>query len=146
ISGACLSLSATPLFRSRETNPKKKRASSVTSAQTTFSITDMIARIAPCQSVYKAKTQRRLDSLTKPISSLNRLEAITGQIYSIFSDQMPQPMHKAVYVFTADHGVTDKNVSTYPREVTAQIIINFLNDGTAINVLARLHQADLTVV
>jgi len=118
----------------------------VTSAQTTFSIADMIARIAPCQSVYKAEAQRRLDSLTKPIGSLGRLEAMAGQVYSIFSGQMPQPMHKAVYVFAADHGVTDEGVSAYPREVTAQMVINFLNGGAAINVLARLHQADLTVV
>jgi nicotinate-nucleotide--dimethylbenzimidazole phosphoribosyltransferase len=117
----------------------------MTSAQT-FSIAEMIARIALCPSVYKAEAQRRLDSLTKPIGSLGRLEAIAGQVYSIFSGQIPQPMHKAVYVFAADHGVTEEGVSAYPREVTAQMVVNFLNGGAAINVLARLHQADLTVV
>lgn len=112
----------------------------------TFSIADMIAEIESCQVVYKAKAQRRLDSLTKPIGSLGRLEAIAGQVYSIFSGQMPQPLRKAVYVFAADHGVTEEGVSAYPREVTAQMVLNFLNGGAAINVLARLHKADLTVV
>jgi nicotinate-nucleotide--dimethylbenzimidazole phosphoribosyltransferase len=111
-----------------------------------FSIAEMISAIAPCESAYKAEAQRRLDSLTKPIGSLGRLEAIAGQAYSIFSGQMPQPVRKAVYVFVADHGVTDEGVSAYPREVTAQMVLNFLNGGAAINVLARLHQADLTVV
>jgi hypothetical protein len=45
----------------------------------TFSIADMIAAIAPCQAAYKAEAQRRLDSLTKPIGSLGRLEATTGR-------------------------------------------------------------------
>lgn len=112
----------------------------------TFSVADMISAIEPCQEVYKVEARRRLDSLTKPIGSLGRLEAIAGQAYSIFSGQMPRPLRKAVYVFAADHGVTEEGVSAYPREVTAQMVLNFLNGGAAINVLARLHQAELTVI
>ena len=115
------------------------------SAQT-FSIADVISAIAPCEAAYNAEAQRQLDSLTKPIGSLGRLEAIAAQAYSIFSGQMPQPLRKAVYVFAADHGVTDEGVSAYPREVTAQMVLNFLHGGAAINVLARLHDTDLTVV
>ncbi|MFY9743946.1 MAG: nicotinate-nucleotide--dimethylbenzimidazole phosphoribosyltransferase [Candidatus Sulfotelmatobacter sp.] len=112
----------------------------------TFSIADMISGIEPCQDIYKVEAQRRLDGLTKPIGSLGRLEAIASQACSIFSGQVPQPLHKSVYVFAADHGVTEEGVSAYPREVTAQMVLNFLNGGAAISVLARLHQADLTVV
>jgi nicotinate-nucleotide--dimethylbenzimidazole phosphoribosyltransferase len=111
-----------------------------------YSIGDVISAIAPCQAEYKVEAQRRLDSLTKPIGSLGRLEAIAAQAYSVFSGQMPQPLRKAVYVFAADHGVTDEGVSAYPREVTAQMVLNFLSGGAAISVLARLHEADLTVV
>lgn len=112
----------------------------------TFSIADAISAIAPCHDIYKVEAQQRLDSLTKPIGSLGRLEAIASQAYAIFSGQIPQPLRKAVYVFAADHGVTKEGVSAYPREVTAQMVLNFLNGGAAINVLTRLHQADLTVV
>lgn len=112
----------------------------------TFSIAEMISGIEPCEDAYKTEAQRRLDSLTKPIGSLGRLEAISAQAYSIFRGQMPQPLRKAVYVFAADHGVTEEGVSAYPREVTAQMVLNFLRGGAAINVLARLHQAELTVV
>jgi nicotinate-nucleotide--dimethylbenzimidazole phosphoribosyltransferase len=117
----------------------------MTEAQT-FSISEIISGIEPCQHLYKEEAQWRLDSLTKPIGSLGRLEAIAGQAYAIFSGQLPQPLRKAVYVFAADHGVTEEGVSAYPREVTAQMVLNFLNGGAAINVLARLHQAELTVV
>jgi len=109
-------------------------------------LADAIAAIPPCLPAYRTEAQRRLDNLTKPIGSLGRLEGIAAQIYSIFAGQMPPLLHRAVYVFAADHGVTDEGVSAYPREVTAQMVLNFLNGGAAINVLARLHQADLMVV
>jgi len=95
---------------------------------------------------YVAEAERRLDSLTKPIGSLGRLETIAAQMFSIFSGSIPLPLRRAVYIFAADHGVTAENVSAYPREVTAQMVRNFLEGGAAINVLARLHEADLTVV
>ena len=111
-----------------------------------FSLADVIGKITSCRPEYANEAQRRLDNLTKPIGSLGRLETIAAQVYSIFSAQIPPSLRKAVYVFAADHGVTDEGVSAYPREVTAQMVRNFLDGGAAINVLARLHEADLTVV
>ena len=99
-----------------------------------------------CNPQYKAEAQRRLDSLTKPPGSLGRLEAIAAQMFSIFSGSLPLPLRRGVYIFAADHGVTVEGVSAYPREVTAQMVHNFLEGGAAINVLARLHEAELTVV
>ena len=93
-----------------------------------------------------AEAQLRLDSLTKPIGSLGRLEAIAAQMFSIFSGTYPASTAAGVYVFAADHGVTAEGVSAYPREVTAQMVRNFLAGGAAINVLARLHDVQLTVV
>jgi nicotinate-nucleotide--dimethylbenzimidazole phosphoribosyltransferase len=110
------------------------------------SLAEVIGGITSCQPAYAKEAQLRLDSLTKPIGSLGRLEAIAAQAYSIFAAQMPPSLRKAVYVFAADHGVTEEGVSAYPREVTAQMVRNFLAGGAAINVLARLHGADLTVV
>lgn len=103
------------------------------------------AIMAP-DSRYLDKARGRLDSLTKPLGSLGRLEPLAAQIYAICSGAIELPLKKAVYVFAADHGVTCEGVSAYPREVTAQMVQNFLSGGAAINVLARLHQADLTVV
>lgn len=88
----------------------------------------------------------RLDTLTKPLGSLGRLEDIAAQILAIRQETFAEPIRKGVYVFAADHGITAEGVSAYPREVTSQMVLNFLRKGAAINVLTALHRAELQIV
>lgn len=92
------------------------------------------------------RARTHLDNLTKPLGSLGRLEEIAARMVAIREHKLSDPLDKAVYVFAADHGITAEGVSAYPREVTHQMVLNFLSNGAAINVLARLHGADLVVV
>ncbi|SNS94544.1 nicotinate-nucleotide-dimethylbenzimidazole phosphoribosyltransferase [Granulicella rosea] len=96
----------------------------------------------------QARTQARahLDTLTKPLGSLGRLEDIAAQLIAIHGAAPSLPLRKAVYTFAADHGIADEGVSAYPRAVTRQMVLNFLHGGAAINVLARLHGVALHVV
>jgi nicotinate-nucleotide--dimethylbenzimidazole phosphoribosyltransferase len=110
------------------------------------SLDRVVASIEPLDPCHTIEAQLRLNNLTKPIGSLGRLEDIATQMFSIFSGQIPFPLRRAVYVFAADHGVTAEGVSAYPREVTAQMVQNFIAGGAAINVLGRLHDVQLTVV
>jgi len=95
---------------------------------------------------WQAFARAKLDSLTKPPGSLGRLEEIAAKIVSIRQQESPGCANKAVYVFAADHGVTDEGVSAYPKVVTQQMVRNFLANGAAINVLARHARAEVIVV
>ncbi|MBI5428163.1 MAG: nicotinate-nucleotide--dimethylbenzimidazole phosphoribosyltransferase [Nitrospinae bacterium] len=90
--------------------------------------------------------QAHLDSLTKPPGSLGRLEELGRRYAAIKGIRSPKVGKKAVFVFAADHGVTEEGVSAYPREVTRQMALNFLDGGAAINVLARHAGAEVVVV
>ena len=83
-----------------------------------------------------------LDTLTKPAGSLGRLEDLAVQLRSLGIAES----RKAAFVFAADHGLAQERVSAYPAEVTRQMVANFLSGGAAINVLARLHGAQVRIV
>jgi len=109
-------------------------------------LAETIASISVPDPRHYAQARSRLDSLTKPLGSLGRLESIAAQVVAIRSGSVDLPLKKAVYVFAADHGIVSEGVSAYPKEVTLQMVMNFLSEGAAINVLARLHHAELTVI
>ena len=90
----------------------------------------------------EAEARRHLDTLTKPLGSLGRLEDIAAQLHALGLSEL----RKAVYVFAADHGLAAEGISAYPSEVTQQMVLNFLRGGAAINVLGRLHGADVHIV
>ena len=60
----------------------------------------------------------------------------------------PRPLDRVrVVVFAGDHGVArTAGTSAYPPEVTAQMVLNFLAGGAAVNVLARHNGATVRVV
>jgi len=102
--------------------------------------------IEPPSESWRLQARAHLDTLTKPLGSLGRLADLAAQIVSIRQEKFAEQIKKGVYVFAADHGVTAEGVSAYPREVTHQMVLNFLTQGAAINVLARVHHVDLRVV
>ncbi|MCS7281619.1 MAG: nicotinate-nucleotide--dimethylbenzimidazole phosphoribosyltransferase [Desulfobacterota bacterium] len=90
--------------------------------------------------------EERHSNLTKPKGSLGRLEDFAKRIVAQKNDPFPEIKKKAVFVFAGDHGVTEEGVSAYPKEVTYQMVYNFLRGGAAINVLSRFAGFDCIVV
>ncbi|MDP9159703.1 MAG: nicotinate-nucleotide--dimethylbenzimidazole phosphoribosyltransferase [Acidobacteriota bacterium] len=109
-------------------------------------ITEIAERIVGLNPDWFDRARAHLNNLTKPLGSLGRLEEIAARMVTIRERETFGQLSKAVYVFAADHGITADGVSAYPREVTHQMVLNFISNGAAINVLARLHGADLVVV
>ena len=97
------------------------------------------------QTWLSAARERQL-TLTKPSGSLGRLEEIANRLAAIQRTATPVVTKKRIYVVVGDHGVTVEGVSAYPREVTAQMVDNFLRGGAAINVLGRAGGIEVRVV
>jgi nicotinate-nucleotide--dimethylbenzimidazole phosphoribosyltransferase len=110
------------------------------------SIANTIASIKPLDPALCERAQARLDILTKPQGSLGRLEEFARRIVAITGNAMPEVPRKAVFTFAGDHGVADEGVSLFPKEVTPQMVLNFLRGGAGINVLARQAGAEVVVV
>lgn len=102
--------------------------------------------IRPIETKWHAVARQRLDSLTKPPGSLGRLEEFAARLVSVYGTQMPELPRKVVFTFAGDHGVAAEGVSAFPAEVTAQMVLNFVKGGAAINVLARHAGAEVVVV
>src|SRR4051794_14822467 len=83
------------------------------------------------------RARGRQARLTKPPGSLGRLEELSVRLAGMTGRLDPPLDDRVVFTFAADHGVAAQGVSAYPREVTAQMVANFLAGGAAITVLAR---------
>src|SRR3989339_453035 len=100
-------------------------------------IEEIIRRITPLDEEIFKQTQKRLDNLTKPLNSLGRLEELAKQVVAITGKEKPELIKKVIFTLAGDHGVVEEGVSCFPKEVTTQMVYNFLRGGAGINVLAR---------
>lgn len=107
---------------------------------------DTLARIEPLHEDAMEQARTHLDNLTKPLGSLGVLEQMVIKIAGITGEAKPGLPKKTCVLMASDHGVVDEGVSAYPREVTPQMVLNFLNGGAAMNVLARHAGAELFIV
>src|SRR2546421_12593173 len=87
----------------------------------------------------------RQAELTKPAGSLGVLEELSIRLAGMTGRLDPPLKDAVVFTLAADHGVASEGVSAYPREVTAQMVLNFLHGGAAINVLARQAHARVVI-
>lgn len=101
---------------------------------------------APSAELYK-EARAYIDTLTKPVGSLGRLEEIAARLYAIQGGRRPLAAERAImYTVAGDHGVTAEKVTLSPQEVTGQMVYNMLNGGAGINALCRANGIDLRLV
>lgn len=94
----------------------------------------------------EAELRHRINTKTKPLGALGRLEALALQLGLIQKSTTIDLDRPQMVVFAADHGIVDAKVSAYPQAVTVQMVLNMLAGGAAVNVFARQHGFALTVV
>jgi nicotinate-nucleotide--dimethylbenzimidazole phosphoribosyltransferase len=83
------------------------------------------------------RARKKIDNKTKPLGALGRIEELAVRLSAMQESDMPRADRKLLLCFAADHGVTVEGVSAYPSAVTAQMALNFLAGGAAINVFCR---------
>lgn len=92
------------------------------------------------------RAKERLDNLTKPPGSLGVLEDLAVKLAGMSGKVFNEFKKKTVIVMAGDHGVVEEGVSAYPREVTPQMVLNFLKGGAAMSVLSRHGGAEIVCV
>jgi nicotinate-nucleotide--dimethylbenzimidazole phosphoribosyltransferase len=109
---------------------------------------DLVSRITLPDADAREAALERQARLTKPTGALGRLEDLSAWLCAVQGQVPPRPLDTVrVVVFAGDHGVArTAGTSAYPPEVTAQMVVNFVSGGAAVNALARLHGAGVRVV
>ncbi len=93
------------------------------------------------------EAKRRHPTLTKPPGSLGRLEELGVRLAGMAGRcPPPVPESPAVVVCAGDHGVLDRGVSPWTREVTAAMVRNFCAGGAAVNAISKTVGARVSVL
>jgi nicotinate-nucleotide--dimethylbenzimidazole phosphoribosyltransferase len=107
---------------------------------------EQIAAIPDFDREAAERARRHSDQLTKPPGSLGKLEDMAASLAGMSGELWPDVSRRAVIIMAGDHGVCEEGVSAFPSAVTPQMVMNFLNGGAAVNVLARQAGAEVVCV
>ncbi|MGB1360879.1 MAG: nicotinate-nucleotide--dimethylbenzimidazole phosphoribosyltransferase [Alphaproteobacteria bacterium] len=97
-----------------------------------------------CEKSEKLAKDRDME-LTKPPGALGKLEELAFWLSAWQAKHPATITRPRVAVFAGNHGVADQGVSAFPKEVTAQMVMNFQNGGACVNQLCKQQDAELRV-
>ncbi|HTY99972.1 MAG TPA: nicotinate-nucleotide--dimethylbenzimidazole phosphoribosyltransferase, partial [Rhodocyclaceae bacterium] len=101
--------------------------------------------VAPVDRSQAPQLQHNIDTKTKPVGALGRLEDLALRLGLVQGTLTPHLAYPHLLVCAGDHGAAKAGISAYPQDVTWQMVENFLAGGAAINVLAEHAGLELVV-
>ncbi len=110
------------------------------------SLANVTSGIKPTKAEWRRRARDRLANLAVPKGSLGQLLDLAEQLVAIKQTLEPRVGRRVVVIMAGDHGVVREGVSSFPQEVTTQMVRNFVAGGAAINVLAAVVGARVIVV
>ncbi|MGL1932919.1 MAG: nicotinate-nucleotide--dimethylbenzimidazole phosphoribosyltransferase [Desulfotalea sp.] len=105
-----------------------------------------LKNIFPQDTDSRNAAKARLDQLCMPHWALGDVMDLALDLAGMQGTITPKVDSKVIVTMAGDHGVTEEGVSKFPKEVTIQMISNFINGGAGVNVLARQAGADVLIV
>ena len=111
----------------------------------TAHVIEIINNLPAANGKIKNQAFARQNQLTKPPGSLGKLETVAVWMAGWQGVEKPEINKGQCLVFAGNHGVVAQNISSFPAEVTSQMVANFTAGGAAINQLCAEANLTLTV-
>ena len=90
--------------------------------------------------------RKRLAGQLYPPKSLGLLRDLAIQIGLIQQSVAPVIEHPALLIFASDYGFSNKNFTSLPGLSTADLLLDFLNEGAPINVFASENNLNVKLI
>ena len=103
-------------------------------------------QIAVPSEIWREKARRHILNLTMPPWALGRLLDLAVDLAGIQENLNVQTARKNIILMAGDHGIVEEGVSPSPKEVTRQMIANFIAGGAGVSVLSRQTGTLVTIV
>ena len=111
-----------------------------------MTLQETIAKIRPLDGEAVKLSQKRWDSIAKPLHSLGKLETLLTQITGITGSADVDISKRALVAMCADNGVVEEGVTQPGQEVTAIVAENFLKGDTTVCAMCRQCHAKVVPV
>lgn len=108
-----------------------------------MTLDEVLDRIGPLDAEAMELSQKKWNSIAKPLHSLGKLEEHMIRIAGITGDPEAHIDRKALIVMCADNGVVEEGVTQTGQEVTAIVAENFLTCNTSAALMCRRAGADI---
>lgn len=111
-----------------------------------MNIMEMNRKITPLSHQAMEMSQKKWNSIAKPLHSLGKMEELVIQIAGITGNSRIHLDKKALVIMCADNGIVEEGVTQSGQEVTALVTNNFLTEQATAAILCKKAGADIKPV